>query len=105
VLEVTQTAIDAIKHITPADSGLRIYLSGGAPDINALQVEIAEAPKAGDQVVEAEGAQVFLEPQAADTLDDMVLDVMQDARGVRFAVTQQDPPGSAPGEAGDSSAA
>jgi iron-sulfur cluster assembly protein len=97
---MTQTAIDVINRIAPGDAGLRVYLSGGAPDIQSLQVEIAEAPQGDDQVVEADGAHVFLEPQAADTLDDKVLDAVQDERGVHFSVIQQHPPGSAPGEAG-----
>ncbi len=92
---MTQTAIDVIKHIAPGDAGLRVYTSGGAPDIQGLQVEVAREPKADDHVVEAGGAQVFLEPRAADTLEDKVLDAVQDERGVRFAVTDQEPPGSA----------
>lgn len=100
MLEMTQTAIDFIKHIAPGDSGLRVY-TAGAPDTQALQLEIAEAPRADDQVVEAGGAQVFLEPRAADTLDDKVLDAVQDERGVHFAVIHQNAPGSAPGEAGN----
>jgi len=97
---MTQTAIDVIKHVAPGDAGLRVYASGGASDIQALQVEIVEEPKADDQVVEAGGAQVFLEPRAAGTLEDKVLDAVQDERGVRFSVTDQHPRGSAPGEAG-----
>jgi iron-sulfur cluster assembly protein len=89
VLEITQRAIDAIKQITPGDAGLRVFLPGGAPDIQSLQVEIAPAPRPEDQVLETEGAQVFLEPKAADTLDDMVLDATHDEDGVRFAVTHQ----------------
>jgi iron-sulfur cluster assembly protein len=97
---MTQTAVDVINRIAPGDAGLRVYISGGAPDIQALQVEIAEAPNADDQVVEAGGAHVFLEPRAADTLDDKVLDAVHDERGVHFAVTDQHAPESAPGEAG-----
>jgi iron-sulfur cluster assembly protein len=100
VLAMTQTAIDVINKIAPGDAGLRVYMSGGAQDIQALQVELAQAPKTDDQVLEAGGAQVFLEPRAADTLDGKVLDAVQDEGGVRFAVTEQNPPGSAPGEAG-----
>ena len=95
---MTQTAVDVINRIAPGDAGLRVYISGGAPDIQGLQVEIADAPKAEDQVVEAGGAHVFLEPRAADTLDDKVLDAVQDERGVHFAVIDQRAPGSAPGE-------
>jgi Fe-S cluster assembly iron-binding protein IscA len=97
---MTQTAIEVIRHIAPGDAGLRVYISGGEPDVQALQVEIAEQPQVDDQVVEAGGAHVFLEPRAADTLDDKVLDAVRDESGVRFAVTPQHPPGFAPGEAG-----
>jgi Fe-S cluster assembly iron-binding protein IscA len=89
VLEITQRAADAINQIAPGKSGLRVFISGGAPDIQSLQVEIAAAPQPEDQVLETEGAQVFLEPQAAVTLDDKVLDAMQDERGVRFAIAHQ----------------
>jgi iron-sulfur cluster assembly protein len=89
VLEITQRAVDAINQIAPGDSGLRVFLSGGAPDIQSLQVEIAATPAPEDQVLATEGAQVFLEPQAAATLDDMVLDATQDENGVRFAVAHQ----------------
>jgi Fe-S cluster assembly iron-binding protein IscA len=97
---MTQTAINVIKHLAPGDAGLRVFTSGGDRDAQALQVEIAEEPKDDDKVLEAGGAQVFLEARAADTLDDKVLDAVQDERGVRFAVAPQQPAGSAPGEAG-----
>lgn len=100
VLAMTQTAIDVIKQIAPGDAGLRLYVSGGGADIQALQVEIAGAPQRDDHVVDAGGAHVFLEPQAADALDDKLLDAVRDERGVHFAVTAQRPPGAAPGEAG-----
>ena len=89
MLEITQRAVDAINHIAPGDSGLRVFLAGGAADIQSLQVEIATAPLPEDKVLESEGAQVFLEPQAAETLEDMVLDATQDEGGVRFAVAHQ----------------
>jgi iron-sulfur cluster assembly protein len=88
VLEITQRAAEAINQLAPGESGLRVFISG-APDIQSLQVEIAAAPQPADQVVETEGAQVFLEPQAAETLDDKVLDATQDERGVRFAIAHQ----------------
>ena len=99
MLEVTKTAIDLINHLAPGEAGLRVSTPGGDRDAGALQVEIADAPMAEDQVVEADGAHVFLEPQAAEELDDKVLDAAQDERGVHFAVIPQQP-GPAPGEAG-----
>jgi len=104
VLEMTQTAIDVIKDIAPGDRGLRLFVSGGAPDIEAVQVEIANGPQGDDRVVEADGAHVFLEPRAADKLDDKVLDAVQDERGVHFAVTEQELSGSGPDEAGSQTA-
>lgn len=89
MLEITQRAVDVIKRIAPGDAGLRVFLAEGAPDIQSLQIEIVPTPQPEDQVLETAGAQVFLEPQAADTLDDMVLDATQDESGVRFAVAHQ----------------
>ena len=40
----------------------------------ALQVTAAPGPGVNDQVIEAAGAHVYLEPQAAAYLDDKVLD-------------------------------
>jgi hypothetical protein len=57
----------------------------------ALALSVAPAPAAGDEVVTAvEGAQVFLEPQAAEFLSDKVLDVQQDPEGqLNFAVVDR----------------
>ena len=50
---------------------------------------MAEAPLGEDQVVEEQGAQVFLEPEAADVLDDRLMDAdMRDDR-VRFLLEPQ----------------
>lgn len=53
-----------------------------------LALSVAEQPEAGDQVLGTDaGARVFLEPQAAQFLDDKVLDVQQDDQGqLNFAV-------------------
>jgi hypothetical protein len=50
-----------------------------------------EAPQPGDQVVEAEaGARVFLEENAAETLDDKILDAqVDDNGGVQFTIAVQ----------------
>jgi hypothetical protein len=46
-------------------------------------------PAEDDQVVEESGAQVFLEPHAAEALDDKVLDAEIERGEVRFAVGEQ----------------
>ena len=49
-----------------------------------------EAPQPGDQVLEEDGARVFLEETAAVTLDDKVLDAAVDeGGGVQFSIAPQ----------------
>jgi len=67
----------------PEGSGLRI--SAGVN--GSLRLTIAGAPHDGDVVVEASGARIFLDSEAAQTLQGQTLDAEADnAGGVRFAV-------------------
>lgn len=69
----------------PESAGLRI---AAAPD--GLTVSPATAPESSDQVVEGEGARVFLETEAAESLDDKVLDAQVDDAGrVQFLLGDQ----------------
>jgi iron-sulfur cluster assembly protein len=92
MLAVTENAVSVICQLTdrpelPDGAGLRIASAEEAPN---LTVAPAGTPEAGDQVVESEGARVFLEPQAAEMLDDKVLDArVNDAGGVEFLVANQ----------------
>jgi Fe-S cluster assembly iron-binding protein IscA len=53
-------------------------------------VTLADSPVAGDQVIESEGARVFLEPGAAVALDDKSLDAQVDEEGtVAFTLAEQ----------------
>src|ERR1022692_1639747 len=64
MLTLTDSAVSAIRTLTsqpdlPGETGLRIMAQGdGAP---SFQLALAEAPVAGDQVVEEGGARVSLE--------------------------------------------
>jgi iron-sulfur cluster assembly protein len=93
MLAVTEAAADAISALTAQEGvqqqgGLRFAMRSLEDSQTALALSVAPAPTEGDEVVTAtEGAQVFLEPQAAEFLSDKVLDVQQDAEGqVSFAV-------------------
>lgn len=92
MLDVTENATDVIRQITdrpemPDGAGLRIAPSD-QPD--NLSVSPADTPEEGDQVVENEGARVFLEAEVAVMLDDKVLDArVNDAGGVEFVVATQ----------------
>ncbi len=94
MLTLTENANNVVKAIVEQsgagdDAGLRI--SQDAADNPALQVEPAEAPQPGDQVVEeTTGARVFLEETAAVTLGDKVLDAQVDqSGGVQFTIGMQ----------------
>jgi iron-sulfur cluster assembly protein len=53
-----------------------------------LQIDEASAPQDGDEVVERDGARVFLDPLAAEVLADQVLGVH--AHGDHFHFTFED---------------
>jgi Fe-S cluster assembly iron-binding protein IscA len=92
VLTLTENASTVVKTLTDQtegdQAGLRI--SQDAPDSPALHVIPSEAPQPGDQVLEEDGARVFLEETAAVTLDDKILDAQVDDRGgVQFTIAAQ----------------
>jgi iron-sulfur cluster assembly protein len=90
MLTITDNAATVVKDLTgratgsPA-GGLRI----SASETDALNFDVAmiPAPEAEDQVVENDGAHVFLEKSAAEALADKELDAIIDDEGaVRFSV-------------------
>jgi iron-sulfur cluster assembly protein len=98
MLVLTEAAAEVVKSITsnsqaPDGAGLRIASNTPEPGTPAaLQVSATAAPGEDDQVVEAAGARVFVEPQAAIYLDDKVLDAQVDEQGeAHFALGIQAP--------------
>jgi iron-sulfur cluster assembly protein len=87
MLVLTEAAAQAVKSVTATmqesgTTGLRIASSAPGPDgPGALQVTAAPGPGEDDQVIEAGGARIYLEPQAAALLDDKILDAQPDAQG------------------------
>ena len=88
MLTMTDTAADVVQkiveqNVTEEQAGLRI--SQGADEALTLTPTAESQP--GDQVVEENGARVFLDAGAAAVLDDKVLDAQVGADGsVQFAV-------------------
>jgi Fe-S cluster assembly iron-binding protein IscA len=85
MLVLTDAATSAVRRLAehpdlPDDGGLRI--AGPDDGSEALTATAAPEPIDGDQVVEQDGARIFLEPSAAELLDDKVLDAKVDDRGV-----------------------
>jgi len=93
VLTLTPDATTAVKALIDAteespEAGLRI--TQDAPDALALNVLTTSAPHPGDAVLEADGARIFLEENAAVTLDDKVLDAeVNDNGAVQFSIGVQ----------------
>ena len=101
MLVLTEAAAEVVKSVTstpqaPGGAGLRIASSAPEPESpGALQLTAATEPGENDQVIEAAGARVFLEPQAAIYLEDKILDARVDEQGeAHFSLGMQDPGGA-----------
>jgi len=97
MLVLTEAAAEVVKSVTstpqtPDGTGLRIVSAAPEPeDPGALTLAAAAGPGENDQVIEAAGARVFLDPQAAVYLDDKVLDAQLDEQGkAHFTLDMQD---------------
>jgi iron-sulfur cluster assembly protein len=92
VLAVTDTAAAVIRDLTtqqdaPEGAGLRIATDD---DAASLMLSLSPQPQAGDVVLDADGARIFLDSGAATMLDDKALDAETDTSGaVQFAVVTQ----------------
>ena len=93
MLTLTQNATLIVKEIADQSggtesSGLRITAEPG-PEAG-LSVTTAETAEPGDQVLEQDGATVYLDQDAATMLDDKVLDAAVNESGrVEFALGVQ----------------
>jgi iron-sulfur cluster assembly protein len=97
VLTITHEAaeaIDAVVHSAPVETetaGLRIT-RGVAPDGQpGLTLAVADAPESDDAVIDAENTPVFLDAEAAELLDDKVLDAQVEGGQVGFMLRDQQP--------------
>ena len=91
MLTLTENACTIVKRYTehpdtPAEAGLRITSTAESQ----LAVTTADEPTPGDQLVEQDGARVYLDADAAQQLDDKVLDAgIDDSGNVEFGLLQQ----------------
>jgi iron-sulfur cluster assembly protein len=89
MLVLTDAAAEIVKSVTsapqaPEGSGVRIESSAEPEDSGALRLTTTAGPGENDQVIEAAGARVFVEPQAAAYLEDKVLDAELDDQGKAY---------------------
>jgi iron-sulfur cluster assembly protein len=70
MLQIDDDAVEALTQIGP----LRVTAQE-ADDGVEIQIDEASEPQEGDEVVERDGARIFLDPAAAEVLADQVLGV------------------------------
>ena len=93
MLTITTDAADALRAVLGAkEGGVRISTDAPAPNGDGphLTLEVVPEPGPEDEVLDAEGAQLFLDPVASDALDGKVLDADREADAVRFSLHDGD---------------
>jgi iron-sulfur cluster assembly protein len=94
VLALTSHAADAINGLVassemPPGSGLVISMSADSEQGIALELSLAEEPKQTDQLIQDQGANVFLETELAPYMDNKLLDADLSGDEVSFLIDDQ----------------
>ena len=94
LLALTDSAAQAVKDLVsssehvPETGGLRMVAERAGTQAN-FQLSFVPLPAEDDEVIEEQGARVFLEPEAASLLDDKVLDASVEHNQVAFTIADQ----------------
>jgi iron-sulfur cluster assembly protein len=95
MLALTDNAVEAVQEIlassdeVPEAGGLRLVAEPAGGRMN-FQLSVVALPAEDDEVVDAEGARVFLDPEAASLLGDKILDASIESNQVAFTITDQE---------------
>lgn len=94
MLTLTPTAAEVVRSLVeqspdPESGGLRIAAGDAEPDGVALELSLVGEPEALDETVEQEGATVYLDPGAAELLDDKLLDAQVADDHVTFVLREE----------------
>jgi iron-sulfur cluster assembly protein len=101
MLTITSNAAEAIRAIVqstdvPDDGGIRISIARQNGTQAALELALSPAPMEGDNVLELNGAHVFLDETAALALDDKALDAEMQGGEISFGIVEQPEGGAEP---------
>jgi iron-sulfur cluster assembly protein len=94
MLALTESAVEAVKGIVSSSEeaqktgGLRLVAEQHGEEAN-FELSVVALPGEDDQVVEEQGARVFLGPEAASLLEDKVLDAHVEQNQVSFTLADQ----------------
>lgn len=94
MLTLTTGAVAAIRDITqqsglPEDTGVRIAATSAGNGSPAFEIAVAAMPEPADEVIESDGARVFLDPEASVAFEDKALDAEIDEDQIRFRIEDQ----------------
>jgi iron-sulfur cluster assembly protein len=103
VLTLTQAAAEVVRSLVeqseaPDSGGLRIAATDDPAEGVELELSLVGEPEALDATVEQEGATVYLDPEAAELLDDKLLDASVADDHVTFVLRDETSDGGAPFE-------
>jgi iron-sulfur cluster assembly protein len=101
MLTITSNAAEAIRAIVestdvPDDGGIRISIARQNGSEASLELALSPAPMEGDDVLELNGAHVFLDEMASVALDDKALDAEMEGGEISFGIVEQDEEGPEP---------
>ena len=94
LLALTDSAVQAVKHIVSSSEeaseagGLRLVAEREGTQAN-FHLDVVPLPAEDDEVIEEQGARIFLETNAASLLDDKVLDANVEQNQVAFTIADQ----------------
>ena len=94
MLALTDGAVEAVKQIVSSSDeaselgGLRMVAERAGGQAN-LHLSVVSLPAEDDEVIEEQGARLFLEPEVASLLDDKVLDATVEESQVAFVIADQ----------------
>ncbi|HET6170983.1 MAG TPA: iron-sulfur cluster biosynthesis family protein [Gaiellales bacterium] len=94
MLALTDRAVEAVRGIVASaddgseTSGLRLTADQEGTEAS-FRLRVVALPAEDDQVIEEDGARVFVEAEAASLLDDKVLDANVDHNQVAFTVMER----------------
>jgi iron-sulfur cluster assembly protein len=95
MLALTDNAVEAVQEILPSSDeapergGLRLVAEPAGAQMN-FQLSVVALPAEDDEVIEEQGARVFLDPEAASLLGDKVLDAQIESNQVAFTIADQE---------------
>ena len=85
MLQISEEAVDALNEL----GAIRITAEEVAEELE-LSIENAQEPSEGDEVVERDGARVFLDAAASEALADQVIGIHAHGDHFHFTFDDQD---------------